>query len=94
MPLTNEHLKSANKVTQATNTLKQLPLLTERSTSGGPAIRIQRVDKKLGSSRNSVLLTGNGGYDEMMLFQARTQNDSKSNRNLFKSYKDNMIEVR
>ncbi len=47
MPLTNEHLKSANKVTQATNTLKQL---TERSTSGGPAIKIQRVDKKLGSS--------------------------------------------
>ena len=68
MPLTNEHLKSANKINHATNNLKQLPLLTERSISGGPAIRIQRGDKKLGSSRNSVLLTGNAGYDEMMQY--------------------------
>jgi hypothetical protein len=95
MPLTNEHVKSANKINQTTNTLKQLPLLTDRSTSGGPAIRIFRGDKKVGSSsRNSVLLTGNAGYDEMLQFQARTHNDGKANRQLLKSYKDNMMEVR
>ncbi len=94
MPLTNEHVKSANKVNHATNTLKQLPLLTDRSTSGGPAIRIFRGDKKVGSSRNSVLLTGNAGYDEMMQVQARTQNDGKAKRQWLNSYKDTMMEVR
>lgn len=94
MPLTNEHLKSVNKV-KSNSTLKQLPFLTDRSISGGPAIRIQRRDNtKLGSSRNSILLSGNAGYDEMMQYQARTQNDSKANRQLLKSYKDNMMEVR
>jgi hypothetical protein len=48
----------------------------------------------VGSSRNSVLLTGNAGYDEMLQFQARTHNDGKANRQLLKSYKDNMMEVR
>ena len=51
-------------------------------------------NKVLSSSRNSILLTGNAGYDDMLHHQAKTYNDSKANRQLLKSYKDTMAEVR